>query len=141
MRVGLGAAAAAVILAACGGGEAAKPDVGAGSVTTPPGVTATTAAPESTKATPDAVLAGLKAAGLPVTLIVTYDEATDPNKLLGRPSGYEGKNAFSDSRLAPDASVARDAIERGGSVEVYPTADGAEARAKYIQAIGAPTRQ
>lgn len=68
---------------------------------------------------------------------VVYTETTDPNKLMGRPNGYTSKTAFSDSRVAA-ADVEfmdSDATERGGTVEVYPTADGATARSKYLQAI------
>ena len=70
-------------------------------------------------------------------LVKVYTEDDDPNKLLGRPSGYTSKIAFSDSRIPKkDVEFAdKDALERGGSIEVFPDADGAEARAKYIQEI------
>jgi len=70
-------------------------------------------------------------------LVKTYNEDNDPNKLLGRPNGYTSKIAFSDSRLAKKdiAGTAKDAIERGGSVEVFPDAELAKARADYIQGI------
>lgn len=71
-------------------------------------------------------------------LVKTYTEDDDPNKLLGRPNGYTSKVAFSDSRIAKKdlEFTESDAIERGGSVEVYPDAEGAKQRADYIQAIG-----
>ena len=66
-----------------------------------------------------------------------YTEETDPNKQLGRPNGYISKTAFSDSRV--DELVVEgsepDSTERGGSVEVYPTAEGAKARSAYIQSL------
>lgn len=70
-------------------------------------------------------------------LIKTYNEDNDPNKLLGRPNGYTSKIAFADSRLAKEdiAGTAKDAIERGGSVEVFPDAELARGRADYIQGI------
>ncbi len=73
-----------------------------------------------------------------VKLVKSYTEDDDPNKLLGRPNGYTSKIAFSDSRISKkDVEYAdSDAIERGGSVEVYPDADGAKQRADYLQAIG-----
>jgi hypothetical protein len=75
--------------------------------------------------------------GLSLTLV--YDEDSDPNKLLGRPNGYSSKVAFADDRVKLDEfaaeSLANDAIERGGSVEVFPDASGAQARADYIQGV------
>jgi hypothetical protein len=71
-------------------------------------------------------------------LVKVYTEDDDPNKLLGRPSGYTSKIAFSDSRI-PKKDIEysdSDAIERGGSIEVYGDPDGAKQRADYIQAIG-----
>lgn len=70
-------------------------------------------------------------------LIQVYTEATDPNHLLGRPGGYTGKAAFSDSRVAAAdvEGLDKDAIERGGSVEVFKTEDEAKSRAKYIETI------
>ena len=71
-------------------------------------------------------------------LVKVYTEDDDPNKLLGRPSGYTSKIAFSDSRIAKkDIEYSEsDAIERGGSIEVYSDEDGAKQRAEYIQTIG-----
>jgi hypothetical protein len=68
-------------------------------------------------------------------LVKVYTEDDDPNDLLGRPNGYTSKIAFSDSRVSKDDTVgeAKDAIERGGSIEVYPDDAGAKARATYIQ--------
>ena len=67
---------------------------------------------------------------------VVYTEANDPNHLLGRPNGYTSKVAFSDSRIELPGGFRSDAIEAGGSVEVYPTAEGAMARMQYVQEIG-----
>ncbi|MEU2913816.1 hypothetical protein ACFYM3_12010 [Streptomyces massasporeus] len=70
-------------------------------------------------------------------LVRVYDEANDPNHLLGRPGGYTSKAAFSDSRVssADVEGLDKDAIERGGSVEVFKTEEEAKARAKYIETI------
>jgi ABC-type Fe3+-hydroxamate transport system substrate-binding protein len=70
-------------------------------------------------------------------LVREYTEANDPNHLLGRPGGYTGKAAFSDSRVASAdvEGLDKDAVERGGSVEVFKTAEEAKARAKYIETI------
>ncbi|MGW7197665.1 hypothetical protein [Streptomyces chryseus] len=70
-------------------------------------------------------------------LVQDYTEANDPNHLFGRPGGYTSKAAFSDSRVssADVEGLDKDAIERGGSVEVFKTAEAAKARAKYIETI------
>jgi hypothetical protein len=66
-----------------------------------------------------------------------YTEADDPNKLMGRPGGYTSKTAFYDSRISKDAAVGArdDAIIRGGSVEVFETAEAASKRYEYVKAI------
>ena len=68
---------------------------------------------------------------------VVYTADTDPNHLLGRPGGYVSKTAFIASRVSKiDVEGMRsDAVERGGSVEVFPDEQGAQNRVKYIQAI------
>jgi hypothetical protein len=81
------------------------------------------------------IVGKLKAAGLPVTHTVVYTAASDPNHLLGRPNGYTSKASWADSRLGN--AVALSAVAHGGSVEVYSSAGGAQARAKYIAGIGA----
>lgn len=70
-------------------------------------------------------------------LVKVYTEDDDPNKLLGRPNGYDSKIAFSDSRVPKKELefAEKDAIERGGSIEVFPDASGAKARSDYIQAV------
>jgi hypothetical protein len=68
-------------------------------------------------------------------LVKVYTEEDDPNEMLGRPNGYTSKIAFSDSRISKGevGGTDADAIERGGSIEVFPDEEGAVARAKYIQ--------
>lgn len=70
-------------------------------------------------------------------LVKVYTEDNDPNDLLGRPNGYTSKIAFSDSRVDRDdvTGTAKDAVERGGSIEVFSTADLAKGRADYIQRV------
>lgn len=66
-----------------------------------------------------------------------YTAASDPNKLLGRPGGYTSKADWTDQRAKPKLD---DAVQLGGSVEVYEDETAAEKRKKYIAAIleGAP---
>lgn len=68
------------------------------------------------------------------TASVVYDATTDPNHLLGRPGGYTSKATFTDSRIDPEdtAGAPRGAVELGGSIEVFPAQEGAEARKAYI---------
>lgn len=70
-------------------------------------------------------------------LVQVYTEDNDPNHLLGRPGGYTSKAAFADSRVssADVEGLDKDALERGGSVEVFKSEDEAKSRAKYIETI------
>ena len=118
------------LTSACGGQEAANPTSAVPAATQP--------TPAATPAdSPDAqtIIGKLKNANLGLKNVQVQDEDTDPNNLLGRPNGYASKIAFSDSRVSRDDTVgaAKDAIERGGSIEVYPDSAGAKARATYIQ--------
>jgi hypothetical protein len=72
--------------------------------------------------------------GLPLSGLIVYTAATDPNHLLGRPTGYTSKCAWVDSRIAASdvTGLVKGDPSRGGSVEVSPTAAGAVARAKEI---------
>jgi hypothetical protein len=84
------------------------------------------------------VAARLATAGLPLTVVVVYTASTDPNHLLGRSGGYTSKVAFTDPRVPEqDRSSVAGSVENGGSVEVYPDAAGATARADYVRAFAA----
>ncbi|MBW8737130.1 MAG: hypothetical protein JF621_08375 [Streptomyces turgidiscabies] len=84
------------------------------------------------------VLAQITATVTTSKLSGTVTAANDPNHLLGRPGQYMSKVTFTDSRIKAadvDGTKVGD-VERGGAVEVFADPAGAEARAKYIQAIG-----
>lgn len=68
---------------------------------------------------------------------VVFTASSDPNHLLGRPNGYRSKAAWVDSRVNKDDAMGSDPgdIELGGSVEVFPSADAADSRRGYIQAL------
>lgn len=70
-------------------------------------------------------------AGLPVGNVITYDENTDPNSLLGRPNQYTSRVSFADSRLEQDDNASPD----DGSIEVFASKKNAEDRKIYVQAI------
>jgi hypothetical protein len=126
----------ALALTGCGGTSTAvspKPTV---TVTVP----ATSAAP--TEKAPDVTTAkgvgDALAEQIPQMKVTTvYTEVSDPNDLLGRPSGYGSKIAFSDTRVeADDANgTDKDDLERGGSIEVYADPEQAKTRASYIATI------
>jgi hypothetical protein len=87
--------------------------------------------------TAEQVAIRLAAAGLPLHTTVVYAQTGDPDNLLGRPGGYTSKIAFVDRRIAagPVATTRADAIERGGSIEVYPNVAGAQARTDYLRTV------
>lgn len=87
--------------------------------------------------TAESVLTYLQAHSLPVTGVIAYDAATDPNNLLGRPSGYLSKVAWQDTRVDQTFySAAPGGVQFGGSIEVFSNSTKALARANYIGAIG-----
>lgn len=112
--------------------------------TSSPHSTPASAAPAATSSAPAAAPLDAKAVtdrlaqAIPgLRLVKAYTAADDPNHLLGRPGGYTSKTAFADPRVkAGDvAGTEADAIERGGSVEVFQSAEEATARQKYGQQI------
>lgn len=121
---------AVLALAACSSGTSSGPASGAAK-------TATTAAPASPSAAPaldaSAVLARLKAAGLPISNEAVQDENTDPNNLLGRPNGYTSRVSFDVPGGSTDGE--KYSIDRGGVIEVFPDAAGAKIRSDYIQGL------
>lgn len=102
-----------------------------------PAVTAVGSKASSKTLTAAQVADALRNAGVPLTVTKAYTAADDPNHLLGRPGGYASKVAFSDARVsAADVDFrAPDALERGGSVEVFPAPGEATARMKGVQAV------
>ena len=81
--------------------------------------------------TAEKVLGKLSAAGLPMSHGAVQDENSDPNNLLGRPNGYLGRASFDVEGGDPDAG--QFGIDRGGVVEIFPSAAAALNRSSYIQ--------
>jgi hypothetical protein len=74
---------------------------------------------------------------LPIKLTITYNASNDPNHLLGRPNEYTSKASFSFAGI-PSSETEGDSVgdvDFGGSVEVFPTSNGALSREKYIESI------
>jgi hypothetical protein len=140
------AAVGLVVVTACSGASSTPATTSATTSSAPNGAAgASASSPAPTRnvrprrpGTAIAVFRSLKAAKLPVRLTANYTASTDPNGLLGRPSGYRGKVNFADSRVDPSEGDSRDDLMLGGSVEIWPDDAGAMKRARYIAAIGAP---
>ncbi|MFE3583711.1 hypothetical protein [Streptomyces vinaceus] len=96
------------------------------------------AAPSKTSADAAGAFTAIAAAVPSAKLGTTVTAENDPNHLLGRPNGYTSKITFTDSRIPAEQTEGRepDDLELGGSIEIFPTAAAAKARADYIQAAG-----
>jgi hypothetical protein len=82
------------------------------------------------------VIGVLKSAGLPIGQSVVYNEATDPNNLIGRPGQYVAKGTWHDTRLEPPTALDKLGVDDGGGVEIFATNAAAQKRYEYIKAIG-----
>ena len=82
-------------------------------------------------------LAKLKAAGLPIGATGVTTAESDGNHLLGRPNGYTSKVYWTDERVDQSQVHASsvDDVKKGGSIESYPDAAGAQARKDYIVGV------
>ncbi|MFF1608866.1 hypothetical protein ACFVYA_13895 [Amycolatopsis sp. NPDC058278] len=126
----VGVSAAALSLAACSSSGGAPTATDSGGVIAPAeAASGPKSADDVTKTLTDKIPT--------VKPFKTYTAEDDPNHLLGRPNGYISKTAFSDSRVKADdvEYLDEDAVERGGSVEVYTDEAGAKARMDFIQSI------
>ncbi|MET8359809.1 hypothetical protein [Micromonospora sp. NPDC005171] len=126
-------AVTAVVMLAAGGCGTNTPDTPAAA---PPAPTAMSAAPAPARApaeplTAEQVLGKLSAAKIGLTSGAVQDEDTDPNNLLGRPNGYTSR--ASADMPGGDKNADKYDVGRGLAIEVFPTAEDADRRAKYIQ--------
>ena len=121
-------AAATLILAGCGSNAANSPQsTGSAVATSAPEKAPAPAPPMDAKA----VLAKLTAANIGATHGAVQDEDNDPNDLLGRPNGYTSR--ASADLPGGDTEADKYDIDHGLVIEVWPTADDADRRSKYIQ--------
>lgn len=132
-RASTAAACAVVVIAWCTG---CAPDNGSAK---PPSSTSaqssTTTSQPTTSTTPSSAdvqsLADDLRQQVPdIVDVLVYDETTDPNNLLGRPTGYLAAASLADRRAS-----GAEGIGRGAVLEVWPTARSAEMRADYIHAL------
>lgn len=122
-----------VLVGACSSPSTSNPS-GSGSTGDPVAQAAPKpAAPKTAEEVTNALIQRVSTA----KLLKTYTAADDPNSLLGRPNGYTSKTAFLDSRVPADKVEAQkpDAVERGGSIEVFADEAAAKARMKLIQEV------
>jgi len=77
------------------------------------------------------IIRALITAKYPVFSEVSYDEKTDPNKLLGRPNQYTSKANASDLRISNKASKNPEDI----IVEVFSTVEDCALREKHVQSM------
>lgn len=148
MRKRVNAIAAAAVIgllgtAGCGGGGAGDGGPAAQAPTTvrenvqssppPPSSASPTAVARSAKQHATVI----KAAVPTVTRIIQISEDNDPNDKIGRPNGYTDASVLYDRTV----TCTELGVDCGATVEIWPTADDAKARAAYIQGIlkGAPT--
>jgi hypothetical protein len=78
------------------------------------------------------IVAGLKQEGMPIGKSICYNENNDPNRLLGRPGGYEQKCSWADKRVEQYGDIV------GGSVEIFETPGLAIERAEYLKGFNSP---
>ncbi|MGW3690312.1 hypothetical protein [Streptomyces sp. NPDC005125] len=126
--------AACLPIAACNTNEVAGKNTTAGA---PAPSTTTASAPARTALDATATFNEIAKAVPTTKLTQTVTAENDENHLLGRPGQYTSKIAFSDSRIKGDdaAMYKTGDIELGGSIEVFPDAASAKARATYIQTV------
>ena len=79
-----------------------------------------------------------KSSGLPIGEVLSFDEATDPNKLLGRPNQYTQKVSFEDTTIEqpnPEFLTEGDQTFNGGTIEVFSTEEEALGRKAYVESM------
>ena len=120
--------AVTLMLAGCGNNSANSPQAAGPAAATSAAEKAPAPAPPMDA---KAVLAKLTAAKLGTTHGAVQDEDNDPNDLLGRPNGYTSR--ASADLPGGDTEADKYDIDRGLVIEVWPTADDADRRSKFIQ--------
>jgi hypothetical protein len=128
-------------LTACGSGAATA----GGSGTHAPASQSQTAQ-ASAPASAGTITTRLATAGLGVTKVIVYTEATDPNHHMGRQGGYTSKTAWVDSSIyqqalkgsGPMTGDNLGSVAYGGGIETFPDAASAQARYDLLKGFTAP---
>lgn len=82
--------------------------------------------------TAEEIVAYFQACELSINKVISYDEETDTNGLLGRPNEYTSKVNFSDSRVE---QYDEEENPVGGSIEVFNNSEDAKKRYDYVEAV------
>lgn len=131
----IGLAGISLLMSACSEPETQATEV----VEAPPAVETEPAVADSGDVvSAEKAVQAFKDNGLPVGQVIVYDEKTDPNNLLNRPNQYTQKVAFADTSIdQPDPEFLMDDASpiNGGTIEVYPTVDGAIKRKEYVEQV------
>lgn len=120
-------------LAACGSAaESPAPEASSSAATATATPTPTpTIEAEPVPLTAAEIGAALAEANANITEVVAITEDNDPNTLIGRPNGYSDAAVLYDARVTCDGL----GVDCGMTLEVWPTAEGADQRAAYIQEL------
>lgn len=81
--------------------------------------------------TTDRFIEELKSNNIPIDNVITYDESSDPNSLLGKENEYIAKVDFADTRL--EQFNASD--PEGGTIEIFKNYEDAKTRYDYINSV------
>lgn len=130
LPLAVAATALALSLTGCSGATSSAPITVTATVTATP-----TRAPTPTRTRPAdsaAFATALKAAIPQVSKVVVITEDNDPNNSIGRPNGYTSAAVLYDKRTKCSRGLGADC---GATIEQWPTARDAKARASYIQGI------
>lgn len=76
------------------------------------------------------VLALFQAQNLPIGSFEEYNQASDPNGLLGQSNSYIEKISFTDTRLQLEPE---DTQPLGGTIEIFKSEEDAKARYTYLR--------
>jgi hypothetical protein len=122
-------AALAIVAGACSSNPKSQTATPTTTARTTVSVPPSTVAAATPRRMTERVIAAFKRAGIPIGKVVFYNESTDPNKMLGRPHGYNARVSWADRRIDQSG---RDEPE-GGTIEVFDTPGMAMTRQQYIQ--------
>ena len=81
--------------------------------------------------TAESVVSALYRRSLPIASPVTYTAQTDPDGLLGKMNQYTSKVSWTDTTVSGATNI----LEGGGIVEVFDTAELAQARLRQLEAM------
>lgn len=121
-----------LLLAACSSGSDEPKAQATVTVTAEPSTSASPAADPLPVTAEDMARALVKEAGVKGTKVLVYTEKTDPNGILGTPSGYTAAALIKDPRITCDEPAG---VRCGVVVEQWSSAAKAIQRGAYIESL------